>query len=126
VTPASHGHRFYGNPRLRYDRRMATVTLRTTADRIAGVNRMIRALGRDPSEWELSDLSRLATLRAYAENATDRAVVALRDQGVTDREIGEALGVSRQAVSKRWPGGGRYVGAAGRYRTGTQASDDDA
>lgn len=77
---------------------------------------MINALGRDPSEWDLDDLDALVVLQHEISAARDRAVYALREHGTTDRQIGEKLGITQQAVSKRWPGGGRYVGAAGRYR----------
>jgi hypothetical protein len=95
---------------------MSTTTVRSTDDRIGGIVRMIRALGRDGTEWELSDLRRIADIEDHLFTARDRAIGALRDSGHTDGQIAEALGVTRQAVSKRWPGGGRYVGAAGRYR----------
>jgi hypothetical protein len=103
---------------------MATTTLRTVADRVSALNRMIVALGRDPSEWEPDDLVRLNYLRGTVDDAIGRAVMALRDQGVTDGQIARVLNVSQQAVSKRWPGGGRYVGAAGRYRATVTVSDD--
>lgn len=105
---------------------MATTTLRTVADRVSALNRMTVSLGRDPSEWEPDDLIRLTYLRSTVDDAIGRAVFALRDGGITDAEIGRALGVSQQAVSKRWPGGGRYVGAAGRYRTKTEERGEDA
>lgn len=105
---------------------MTTATLRTASDRIAAVKRMIRALGRDPSEWDVGDLAWLRSIHSVVEDATSRAVSALRDNGITDEEIAGVLCVSRQAVSKKWPGGGRYVGAAGRYRTPRDTGDIDA
>jgi hypothetical protein len=89
---------------------------RTLADRVEGVIRQIEALTRDPSEWDPSDLAVFGRLGGAVEHGFDQAVCALRDHGATDAQIAEALNITRQAVSKRWPGGGRYVGAAGRYR----------
>lgn len=105
---------------------MTTTTQRTVADRLAAIRRMIRSLGCDPSEWDVGDLVNLVDLRNDVGDAMTRAVRALRDQGITDGEIGRVLGISQQAVSKRWPGDGRYVGAAGRYRTPRDTGDIDA
>lgn len=95
---------------------MKTTTTRTTQDRLDGIVRQVSALGRDRSEWELDDLDRLTQLRHLVSGRLHDAVYSLRDAGYTDTEIGRRLGTTQQAVSKRWPGGGRYVGAAGRYR----------
>lgn len=92
------------------------MTERTLTDRMKGVGRQIRALNRDPAEWEPEDLDQLQRLITQANAQFCEAVTSCRDNGATDAEIAEALGVTRQAVSKRWPGGGRYVGAAGQYR----------
>jgi hypothetical protein len=78
---------------------------------------MIRALGRHPEEWEPTDLAKLNRMEEDIALLRANVVRGLRESGYTDKQIGEALGVSQQAVSKRWPGGGRYVGAAGRYRS---------
>jgi hypothetical protein len=97
---------------------MATTSQRTLQDRMDGAIRFARALGNDPTEWELDDLIRLELLEGTIRQVRDHAIHGLRGTGHTDKQIGEALGITQQAVSKRWPGGGRYVGAAGRYRTG--------
>lgn len=89
---------------------------RSTEDVAAGVARQVRALGRRIGNGTPEELIILTRLSAQAEKLLGDAVRQLRDHGTTDAEIGEALGITRQAVSKRWPGGGRYVGAAGRYR----------
>lgn len=105
-----------GNRPLPYNWGMSTTTQRTVQDRAAGIERQIRALARNPEEWDATDLRLLGWLENEIAAVRSRVVNGLRDHGVNDQQIGEALGITRQAVSKRWPGGGRYVGAAGRYR----------
>lgn len=85
---------------------------------------MVSALANDPSEWDTTDLPVLTAIEIKVASVRDRVIEGLREQGVTDKQIGEALGVTQQAVSKRWPGGGRYVGAAGRYRTPTHSAQE--
>jgi hypothetical protein len=75
------------------------------------------ALGNRTEEWEPADLEDFRKLHQSWLAVQDKAVAGLRSSGYTDGQIGQALGITQQAVSKRWPGGGRYVGAAGRYRT---------
>jgi hypothetical protein len=96
---------------------MSATTTRSLADRAGAANRMIRALGNDLTEWDVEDLNRIGQMEVNLAILRTAVIHALRTQGVTDKQIGEELGVTQQAVSKRWPGGGRYVGAAGRYRT---------
>ena len=104
---------------------MTATTTRTLYDRQQAVIRQLRALGRNPAEWEPLDLALIAQIEAQIEILRDRVVIGLRDSGATDAEIGAAMGVTRQAVSKRWPGGGRFVGAAGRYRSARTGEHDD-
>ena len=99
---------------------MGVKTTRTLSDRAYGVARQLSALGRDPSEWDVEDLQLIDSLEARVNELRRVAIYGMRAHGVTDKQIGEELGITQQAVSKRWPGGGRYVGAAGRYRTSTQ------
>lgn len=80
---------------------------------------MVRALGKDPSEWEPDDLTHITDLEFDLTALRAKVIQGLRESGYNDKQIGEALGITQQAVSKRWPGGGRFVGAAGRYRTST-------
>lgn len=96
---------------------MGATTQRSLQDRAGGIRRMIRGLSRDTAEWDPDQLAVFTDLQHELSASRDRAVFACRTNGATDAEIGRALGVTQQAVSKRWPGGGRYVGAAGRYRT---------
>lgn len=99
---------------------MGATTARTLQDRAGGISRMIQSLGRDPSEWDVDDLKLIEDLQTRITALRSVAIYGMREHGITDKQIGEALGITQQAVSKRWPGGGRYVGAAGRYRTTTQ------
>lgn len=96
---------------------MGSTTDRTLQDRAAGITRMIRALARDPGEWEPADLQHIRRMRQELANVETAAIHGMRAGGVTDSQLAQALGVTQQAVSKRWPGGGLYVGAAGRYRS---------
>lgn len=95
---------------------MGTATTRTIEDRAAGILRMIRALSRELTEWDTDHLVVLSTMEVAIEEVREQVVYGMREHGVTDTQIAQALGVTQQAVSKRWPGGGRFVGAAGRYR----------
>jgi len=95
---------------------MSRTLQRSLEDHAGGIVRYIRALGRNPSEWDPEDLILIRKIRGELDKLEAGAVFGMREHGVTDKQIGEALGITQQAVSKRWPGGGRYVGAAGRYR----------
>ena len=91
-------------------------TTRTLEDRYGGIRRQlvhfIAAVGyEDPDE-----LGKITALRDMLDDGLGDAVRKMRTQGHTDADIALALGVSRPAVSKRWPGDGSYVGAAGRFR----------
>jgi hypothetical protein len=95
---------------------VSTTTTRTIEDRAGAVCRMLEPLARDIGYSDPSDLLWLVNIGRRADQLLGAAVRCQRDMGYNDGEIAEALGVTRQAVSKRWPGGGRYVGAGGRYR----------
>lgn len=103
---------------------MATSTARTVEDRMAGITRQIRALSRSLAEWDPDHMVQLSAMEVAIEEVRRQVVYGLREHGTTDGQIGEVLGITQQAVSKRWPGGGRYVGAAGRYRTPTATKGD--
>lgn len=95
---------------------MGKTTQRTLDDRLGGLVRLARALDNDPTEFEPEHLGRLEEIEKIVALVRTHAVYAMREAGYTDSQLAQALGVSQQAVSKRWPGWGRYVGAAGRYR----------
>jgi hypothetical protein len=78
--------------------------------------RWILALGRTVGNGNVEDLAELASLVGAVQFTLGVAVSRLREHGITDAEIAGALGVSRQAVQKRWPEPGRPTGAGARYR----------
>lgn len=90
---------------------------RPTEDVAAGVVRIVLALGKRVGQEDPQSLTLLRDVEAQLQASWSTAIAQLRANGYTDGELAEVLGVSRQAVSKRWPGGGRYRGAAGRYRS---------
>ena len=96
---------------------MSWPTKGTLDDKLGGARRFIRALAKDPIEWDPEYLPALDELEQLVREVRTAAVLGMREHGTTDAQIAKALGISQQAVSKRWPGGGRFVGAAGRYRS---------
>jgi hypothetical protein len=60
--------------------------------------RMIRAAGRTVGEYDPDQLCRLDGLKSVLDAAMVAAVRGQRESGVTWQSIGEALGVTRQAV----------------------------
>jgi hypothetical protein len=102
-----------GGPRRKSAREMA-----------GGIRAMILSLGKRVGEGE-GDLTLLVGLEPVLEQAIAQTVARLRANGMTDGQIGELLGRSRQAVSQKWPAGGRYRGAAGRYRRRKDEEDEN-
>lgn len=89
----------------------------TEYDRALGAaRRFIRAAGRHVGEADPAQLPDLVKLHDEVERALAHAVESHRAHGALDREIGEVLGITRQAVQKRWPRSERVVGAGARYR----------
>lgn len=103
---------------------MGWPTKGTLDDKLGGARRFVKALAKDPTEWEPEYLPKLDELEQLVRDVRTQAIRGMREHGVSDTQIAEALGITQQAVSKRWPGGGRYVGAAGRYRTPTTTTGD--
>lgn len=68
----------------------------------AFIGRSIRALGRRAGEHDPTSLVHFGELRELLDAAEHQAVAALLEQGFTYREIARALGVSHQAVMKRF------------------------
>jgi len=84
------------NPRLSAKRP------RETADLAAGAARMIRALGVRVAS-EDAELSQFRALAGELERALAHAIAGLRGHGMSDGQIGRELGVTKQAVAKRFP-----------------------
>lgn len=76
---------------------------RETPDVVAGACRFIQAIGRRIACEDPDDLAYLVTLDQELRQAWAAAVAGIRQSGFTDREIGQVLGTSRQAVEQRWP-----------------------
>lgn len=80
------------------------------------IRRMITALGREVSEGDPDDLKHLRAIKDHSELELGKAIHAQRRLGYTDVAIGEALGMTRQAVQQRWPREpGSPVGAGARW-----------
>lgn len=73
-----------------------------TPEYVASVGRMIRAAGRRVGQEDADDLAILATLRAEVEEAIVEAIAGQRSAGVRWASIGEALGVTKEAVIMRY------------------------
>jgi hypothetical protein len=83
--------------------RLERGTLRETADVAAGIRRMVRALGRRLAQGDPADLLVVRDLQADLDEVWREAIAGMRDAGFSDGEIGAVLGVTGQAVNKRWP-----------------------
>jgi hypothetical protein len=70
---------------------------------VAATRRLIRVVGKRISTEDAPDLLLLAELEQEVRRAWQVAVQGIRRSGCTDREIGEVLGTTRQAVEQRWP-----------------------
>ena len=86
------------NPKLSPARRY-----RETPDVVNGVARMLRALANRLQQEDPSDLQHLVALQAELDVMWQTAVAGLRRSGFSDTDIGRELGVTKQAVQKRWP-----------------------
>jgi CRP-like cAMP-binding protein len=94
---------------------------RSTRDLIGAMRRLMRAAAERVANGETDgtgeeEFAFFVELEQDLHQAMAHAVERMRQNGVTDAEIAAMLGVSRQAVSKRWPGGGRRLGPAARFR----------
>jgi hypothetical protein len=76
---------------------------RETAEIIDNAASFVRGLGRRLAQGDPDDLARLRRVREALDQTWIVAVAGLRKQGFSDQEIATALGVTRQAVEKKWP-----------------------
>lgn len=72
------------------------------AEYAAFARRVLRAYARRIAAGDIEALTLLLNLGAEVENATRHAVIGLRDQGFSWAEIGNRLGITRQAAQQRW------------------------
>jgi electron transfer flavoprotein alpha subunit len=83
---------------------------------LGDARRIISALGRQVQMGDPEDLKVFTALAGHINAEMGKAVQALREHGYTDVQIGEQLGMTRQAVQQRWPRpAGSPVGAGARY-----------
>lgn len=90
--------------------------MRETSEVAKAAERMIRAVGERVAMEDPEGILWLSRLSQACDQAAARAVEGLREGGHTDKDIGEALGMTRQAVQQRWPRTTRVVGAGARYQ----------
>ncbi|MFU8851111.1 hypothetical protein ACNAW0_09030 [Micromonospora sp. SL1-18] len=70
----------------------------------AFARRIIRAHGRRVATGDVEALRDLVALSANLDDAIGEAVIGLRAFGYSWAEIGQRLGISRQAAQQRWGG----------------------
>lgn len=70
---------------------------------VAATRRLIQVVGKRIATEDANDLLLLRDLEQELRQAWQVAVEGVRHSGATDREIGKALGTTRQAVEQRWP-----------------------
>lgn len=68
-----------------------------------GIARMVRALGRRCAAGDPDSAVYLRMIRQALDAAEAGAVTGWRRQQFSDTQIGRELGVTKQAVQKRWP-----------------------
>jgi hypothetical protein len=69
----------------------------------AFVRRAVRGLGYRAAMDDLESAEYLRAIEADLEEAWCRAVAGWRGAGYTDGQIGDQLGITRQAIQFRWP-----------------------
>ena len=73
-----------------------------TTDYLQFARRVIRAAGERCADADPFDLGELITLRDSIEAAIGAAVAGQRAQGFSWTEVGDGLGISRQAAQQRY------------------------
>ncbi|MEU8316633.1 hypothetical protein [Micromonospora sp. NPDC049033] len=68
----------------------------------AFARRIIRAHGRRVADGDVEALRDLVALSSVIDDAITDAVIGLRAFGYSWAEIGQRLGISRQAAQQRW------------------------
>jgi len=88
------------NHELTRFRRKRASRPRENIDFLGMVRRIVRAAGMRVGTSDVDELKALVAIRADLEVAITEAVRGLRESGVTWQEIGDVLGVTRQAAEK--------------------------
>jgi hypothetical protein len=106
--PNTHAHRQPGakntdNPGLSRNRRRDVVE---NDEYAAFARRILRAYARRIAAGDVEALAPMVTLAADLDAAIQDAVIGLRGFGYSWTEIGDRLGISRQAARQRWSGSG--------------------
>lgn len=106
---------------MRKDGKTPEQRRKSTAETVATARSFIWAAARRMARGETDNtaadtLPALLGLHQVVDEAAAYLVEEMRKQGTTDGEIAEMLGVSRPAVSQRWPGHGAHLGRAQRFR----------
>jgi DNA-directed RNA polymerase specialized sigma24 family protein len=70
----------------------------------AFVRRIISAHARRVATGDVEALTAMVNLSAHLDDAIGEAVIGLRAHGYSWAEIGDRLGISRQAAQQRWGG----------------------
>ena len=70
----------------------------------AFARRILRAYGRRVAQGDIEALIHMTGLAAEVETSIRQAVIGLRDFGYSWAEIGNRLGITRQAAQQRWGG----------------------
>ena len=73
----------------------------------AFVRRIVRAHARRVATGDVEALTDMVNLSALLDDAIGEAVIGLRSHGYSWAEIGQRLGISRQAAQQRWGGDDR-------------------
>ena len=94
------------------------VGYRETPEVVDAVVRLIRAVGKRIAEEDPEALVLLRCLEAEVSDAWWVAVAGQRRAGFSDRDIAEALGVTRPAVTQRWPQAGEDALGLGNEEPG--------
>lgn len=76
--------------------------MKSDEETAGGIVRLVRALGRRCAEGDPDTAVYLRAARAALDAAETEAVAGWR-RNHTDAQIGRELGVTKQAVQKRWP-----------------------
>ena len=87
---------------------------RETSEMTGMAVRVIKSIGKRVGQEQSDSIKYLVTVQDALDVAWRNAIADLRESGMPDREIGELLGISRQAVQQKLPLAERRAQAAPR------------